>query len=88
MTTKKITCHEIALIMNGSKVTKHTSFVGQTWWEARIGKNFGCNEDGTISAIGSTREQALERLVEECKKLGAGVMEISKEPLTPPTKNP
>jgi hypothetical protein len=67
----KIECHEIGLVMNGAKVTQHTNWFGQTWWmaEAEIGSIFGSDVNGGISAIGPTREQALERLVEERKKL-------------------
>lgn len=64
-------CHEPGLTMNGAVVTEIHSGNGQHYFKAvaQIGTIFGAEVHGEIEAIGSTREQALEHLAVERKKL-------------------
>lgn len=59
------------LIMDGTKVVEIRNAHGQHYWKAtaRIGSIFGADVEGELNGIGRTKEQALQRLEEERKKL-------------------
>lgn len=64
-------CCTPGLTTEGAVVTEVNTAHGQHFWKAvaKIGTIFGSEVEGEISAIGSTKEQALEHLAEERRKL-------------------
>lgn len=71
---RKTIIHEdcnIGLQMEGAVVKEIHNAHGQHYWKAtsKIGTIFGSEVEGEIVGIGATREQALERLKEETRKL-------------------
>lgn len=70
----QITIHEdsnIGLVMNGAEVREVSNGLGGTCWvaTAKIGSIFGAEVEGECRGIGRTREQAIERLKEDQRKL-------------------
>lgn len=63
-------CH-IGLTMDGADVRQVSDGLGGTCWvaTAKIGSIFGAEVHGELQGIGRTREQSLERLKEEQRKL-------------------
>lgn len=63
-------CDSPGLTTDEPFLTEVNNAHGQHYWKAvaQIGTIFGSEVEGEISAMGSTREQALERLVEERRK--------------------
>lgn len=59
------------LIMEGTKVVEIHNAHGQHYWKAtaKIGSLFGSEVEGELTGCGRTKEQALERLKEERKRL-------------------
>jgi len=59
------------LIMDGVIIEEINNAHGQHYFKVRskIGYIFGSEVEGELSAIGATKEQALERLAEERKRL-------------------
>ena len=64
-------CDSPGLTMDEPVLTEINNAHGQHYWRAvaQIGTIFGSEVEGEISAIGRTKEQALERLAEERRKL-------------------
>lgn len=64
-------CQTPGLTTDEPVVTEIHSCMGQHYFKAvaQIGSIFGYEVDGEISAIGTTREQALEHLAKERQKL-------------------
>lgn len=64
-------CKEIGLTMAEAEVREVHNAHGQHYWIAiaQIGSVFGAEVEGELKGIGKTKEQALERLAEERKKL-------------------
>lgn len=64
-------CKSPGLTMEGVEIMEVNSCNGQRYWKAvqPIGSIFGHEVDGEISAIGSTKEQALEHLSKERNNL-------------------
>lgn len=74
MKLKTIHIHEdseIGMTMGETTVREIHNCHGQHYWIARapIGTLFGQEVEGELKGIGATKEQALERLKEERKKL-------------------
>lgn len=65
-------CSNIGITMDGDiKIEEIRNEHGQHYFKAsqEIGTIFGSEVDGAIEAIGASKQQALERLKEEQKKL-------------------
>lgn len=64
-------CCTPGLVMEGVVLTEHTNSHGQHYWKAvaKIGAIFGSEVEGELTAIGTTKEQALEHMSEERRKL-------------------
>lgn len=62
---------EPGLIMESAKVLEIHNAHGQHYWKAtkRIGSIFGAEVEGELEGIGTTKEQAVERLKQEQAKL-------------------
>ena len=65
------------MTMQGIKLTQITPTHQPPYWKAEqeIGTLFGAEVDGGISAIGRTKEEALEHLKEERRKLHESLWE-------------